>query len=35
MSAIIETTPASEIVTAREFNFPINLLFKAWADPVH
>jgi len=35
MTAIIETTPDSEIVTTREFHVPINLAFKAWANPDH
>lgn len=35
MTAIIETTPDSEIVTTREFHVPISLAFKAWANPDH
>jgi uncharacterized protein YndB with AHSA1/START domain len=34
-SAIIKTTPESEIVSSRTFNFPIELVFKAWSEPNH
>ncbi|MDR6844194.1 SRPBCC family protein [Flavobacterium granuli] len=34
-SEIFSTTPNCEIVTTRIVNFPINLAFKAWADPNH
>src|SRR6187402_3141603 len=34
-SEILSTTPDCEIVTTRILNFPINLAFKAWADPNH
>lgn len=32
---IITTTPDTEIVTTRTVNAPINLVYKAWADPNH
>nr|WP_294784823.1 SRPBCC family protein [uncultured Flavobacterium sp.] len=34
-SAILSTTPDSEIVTTRILNFPQELVFKAWSDPDH
>lgn len=34
-SAILSTTPNSEIVTTRVLNFPQELVFKAWSDPEH
>jgi len=34
-SEIINTTPESEIVSSRIVNAPINLVYKAWADPNH
>ena len=34
-SEIITTTPDTEIVTTRTVNAPINLVYKAWADPNH
>lgn len=30
---IIQTTPESEIVSTRNVNFPIELVFKAWSEP--
>lgn len=32
---IIETTPDSEIVSTRIFNFKRDLLFRLWSDPNH
>lgn len=32
---IITTTPDSEIVSSRIFNFPRALLFRAWSEPEH
>lgn len=32
---IIKTTPESEIVSSRVFNFQKELLFKAWSNPNH
>lgn len=34
-TAIIKTTPESEIVSSRIFNFQKELLFKAWSNPNH
>lgn len=34
-TAIIKTTPESEIVSSRIFNFQRELLFKAWSNPNH
>lgn len=34
-SAILSTTPDSEIVTTRILNFPKQLVFKAWSNPEH
>lgn len=31
----LATTPDCEIRSTRIFNFPIQLIFKAWSDPVH
>lgn len=32
---IIKTTPDSEIVSSRVFNFPKELVFRAWSEPNH
>jgi len=32
---IIKTTPDSEIVSSRVFNFPKELVFRAWSEPDH
>lgn len=32
---ILKTTAESEIVSSRIFNFPKELLFKAWSEPAH
>jgi uncharacterized protein YndB with AHSA1/START domain len=34
-SAILSTTPESEIITSRILNFPQKLVFKAWSNPEH
>jgi uncharacterized protein YndB with AHSA1/START domain len=34
-SEILSTTPETEIVSSRVFNFPIAKVFKAWEDPEH
>jgi len=34
-SEIIKTTTDSEIVSSRIVNAPINIVYKAWADPNH
>lgn len=34
-SAILSTTPESEIVTSRILNFPQKLVFEAWSNPEH
>ena len=34
-SEILTTTPESEIVSTRIFNYSRELLFKAWSDPEH
>ena len=30
-----ERSPHQMIISSRVFNFPIDLVFKAWSDPVH
>lgn len=32
---ILKTSPETEIVTTRTFNFPRPLVYKAWTDPNH
>ena len=32
---ILETSPECEIVTSREFNFPRQLVYRAWTEPDH
>ena len=32
---ILKTPPECEIVTTRTFNFPRQLVYKAWTDPAH
>lgn len=34
-SAILSTTPASEIVTTRSFHYSQEVLFRAWSEPNH
>jgi len=34
-TAIITTTPDSEIVCSRIVNFPRTLVYRAWSDPAH
>ena len=34
-TAIITTTPDSEIVCSRIVNFPRDLVYRAWSDPAH
>lgn len=34
-SALLKTSPDQEIVTTRIFNFPRQLVYRAWAEPEH